>query len=146
MAEQSNEAVVRRYLAAHREHDYDTVGSLRHPDWTSEWPQSGERVRGDANDRMIMDNWPGGFPTAGDVRVVGSEDRWVMTPSLTVARIVGNGDFWWADGTASYPDGSAWYAAALLELRDGQLYRETWYFAPPLERPAWRSQWVELTR
>ena len=77
---------------------------------------------------------------------MGSEDRWVMTPSLTVTRIVGNGDSWWADGTASYPDGSAWYAAALLELRGGQLYRETWYFAPQLERPVWRSQWVELIR
>ena len=56
MAEQWNAEVVRRYHAAHKAHDFDTIGALRHPDWTCEWPQSGERVRGDANDRMIMDN------------------------------------------------------------------------------------------
>ena len=145
MGAASNEDVIRRYLAAHRAHDYDTVGSLRHRDWIVDWPQSGERVRGNANDRSIMDNWPGGLPTADEIRVVGTEDRWVMTPNLTLVRIVGSGDFWWADGTATYPDGSSWHAVALLQLRDGLLLHETWYFAPPLERPAWRSRWVEVT-
>ena len=93
MPETSNEQVVHRYLAAHKAHDYDTVGRLRHPDWTVEWPQSGERVRGDANDRAIMDSWPGGLPQAGDIRVVGAEDRWVVTPALTMVRVVGSGDF-----------------------------------------------------
>lgn len=143
MAESSNEELVHDCFEAHAKHDYDTVGRLRHPDWYQEWPQSGERVRGVENDRAIMDNWPGGLPTAGKVRVVGSEDRWVVTPAFTFHRVVGNGDAWWADATASYPDGSNWFAAALLELRDGKVYRETWYFGPPLEAPAWRSQWVE---
>jgi hypothetical protein len=139
----SNEDVVRRYLEAHRAHDYEAVGSLRHPDWTTEWPQSGERVRGHANDLAIMENWPGGLPEAGNVRVTGSEDRWVMTPVFTMVRIVGSGDFWWADGDATYPDGTKWHVAALLELRSELVYRETWYFAPPLEPPEWRSPWVE---
>ena len=104
MAEPSNEAVVRRYLAAHAAHDYDTVGALRDPDWTVEWPQSGERVRGGANDRAIMDNWPGGLPSGEGFRVVGSEDRWVTTALNTIHRVVGSGDLWWADGTAAYPD------------------------------------------
>jgi hypothetical protein len=143
MSTPSNEEIVRSYVAAHRAHDYDTVGAMRGPDWTEEWPQSGERVRGDANDRAIMDNWPGGLPEAGDIRVVGTEDRYVMTPAFTFERIIGNGDTWWADGTAVYPDGSAWFAVALIELRDARIHRETWYFAPPLEPPAWRSQWVE---
>jgi ketosteroid isomerase-like protein len=145
MAERSNEEVVRQYFAAHVAHDYDLVGTLRDADWTTEWPQSGERVRGHANDRAIMDNWPGGLPTAGNIRVVGSEDRWVMTPAFTMQRVVGNGDFWWGDGTASYPDGGSWFVAALLEVRNGKILRETWYFAPPLEPPAWRAPWVERT-
>ncbi len=134
---------MQRYLAAHTAHDYDTVGVLRHPEWTTEWPQSGERVRGHANERAIRDNWPGGPPAAGRIRVVGSEDRWVMTAAHAVHRVVGSGDSWWADGTAWYPDGSTWFVAALLELRDHRVYRETWYFAPPLDAPAWRSEWVE---
>jgi hypothetical protein len=146
MADASNEDVLRKYFAAHVAHDYDIVNELRHRDWIIEWPQSNERIRGGANDRAIMDNWPGGLPEAGSVRLVGSEDRWVMTPSFTMQRIVGSGDFWWGDGRASYPDGSSWFCAALLELRDGKLYRETWYFGPPLEAPEWRSQWTEPIR
>ena len=145
MAGPSNEEVVRRYLAAHKAHDYDAVGALRHPDWTIEWPQSGERVRGHANDKAIMDNWPEGLPDALAMRAVGSEDRWVVTPFNTIQRVVGSGDFWWADGTAAYPDGTTWFVAAILELRDSKLYRETWYFGPPLEAPAWRAAWVERT-
>jgi hypothetical protein len=143
VAGSSNEEVVHRYLAAHFGHDYDTVGGLRDPEWVLEWPQTGERVRGHANDRAIMDNWPGGLPSGEKIRIVGSEDRWVLTPSNTFHRIVGSGDAWWADGTATYPDGSTWHVAALFQLRDGRMFRETWYFAPPVEPPAWRAAWVE---
>ena len=144
MTEPTNEDVMRRYMAAHQAHDYDTVDSLRHPDWTEEWPQSGERVRGAANDRAIMDNWPGGLPQADEpFRLAGAEDRWVMTPAWTFQRIAGSGDSWWADATARYPDGSTWFAVGLFELRDGMLHRERWFFGPPLEAPAWRATWVE---
>jgi len=143
MADRSNDEVIHAYLAAHQAHDYDIVDSLRADDWTEEWPQSRERVRGKANDRAIMAHWPGGQPQAEGVRIVGSEDRWVVTPSLTLQRIVGTGDTWWADGVASYPDGSRWFAVGLFELREGKVRRETWFFAPPLDAPEWRAQWVE---
>jgi len=145
VAQSSNEETVRRYLDAHKVHDHDTLAALRDPDWMLDWPQSGERVRGSANDRAIMDNWPGGLPSALDVRAVGSEDKWVVTPFNTIQRVVGSGDFWWADGTSAYPDGSSWFISALLQLRSGKLYRETWYFGPPFDPPAWRSAWVERT-
>jgi hypothetical protein len=143
MAEPSNEEVVRRYLAALVAQDADTIGRWRDPDWTAAWPQSGERVRGHANDRAIIENWPGGPPTAEVVRLVGSEDRWVITAAFTFHRVVGGGDSWWTDATISYPDGSTWFAAVLLELRNGKVHGETWYFAPPLDPPAWRAEWVE---
>ena len=143
MAELSNEQVVRRYVAAHEAHDYDTVGALRHPDWTTEWPQSRERIRGHANDRAIMDNWPGGFPDTQTVTIVGSEDKFVLTPAYTVQRVAGSGDTWWIDGSAGYPDGSTWFFAAMIELGDGKIHAERWYFAPELEAPAWRAAWVE---
>jgi len=50
---------------------------------------------------------------------------------------------WWADGSARDAYGSTWFVAAILELRSGRLYREHSFFAPPLEPPAWRAQWVE---
>ena len=145
MAELTKEQVVRRYFDAHLRHDYDAVGELREPDWTTEWPQTGERVRGHANDAAIMANWPGGLPEGYRLRVVGSEDRWVLTGLNTIERIVGSGDSWWADGKASYPDGSTWFVSMLVELRGSKIHKETWYFAPPLEAPEWRAQWVERT-
>jgi hypothetical protein len=144
MPERSNEEIVGRYAQAQAAHDFDTVSELRHPEWTAEWPQSGERVRGDANARSMIDNYPGsGLPSFDPGRIVGSEDRWVTTPMYTIQRVVGSGDFWWGDGTVSYPDGSTWYLAVLLQLRDGKIYRETDYFGAPFEAPAWRAPWVE---
>lgn len=143
MPQLSNEDVVRAYARANEAHDADRLTELRHPDWTAEWPQSGERVRGDANMRALDEHWPGGEPEPRATRVVGSEDRWVITPGYTLQRIVGSGDFWWADGTITYPDGSTWFLALLMELRDGRVYRETVYFAEPFEAQAWCAQWVE---
>ncbi len=119
MPERSNEEIVRRYWHAHAAHDHKTVSELRHPDWLAEWPQSGERVRGDGNDRAIMDNYPGGEPHLDAThRIVGAEDRWVVTPAYTVQRVIGNGDAWWGSGIGTYPDGTD-----LALRRDGRAPR-----------------------
>ena len=59
----TNAEVVRRYFAAMVDHDYDTQAALRAADWTAVWPQSGEMVRGNANMRAILENYPGGPPS-----------------------------------------------------------------------------------
>jgi len=143
MSDQSNEAVVRAYARALGSGDQAELGRLRHAQWTSEWPQSGERVRGHANAVALDGAYPGGRPAVQPDRVVGSEDRWVMTPLYALQRIVGNGDEWWADGTIAYPDGTVWRLAMLIELRDGQILRETTYFAEPFDAPSWRAPFVE---
>ncbi len=143
MTDRSNEETVRRYVAALQANDHQTLSTLRHPDWVAEYPQSRERIRGDANERAIIESYPGGRPEPRVVHVVGNEDRWVVSPSYTIHRIVGNGDAWWGDGTIGYPDGSTWFVVALFELRDGLVHRETDYFAEPFEPPAWRAPFVE---
>jgi hypothetical protein len=143
MAETSNETVVREYATALALGDQDALGRLRHPDWVSDWPQSGERVRGHANAASLDAAYPGGRPVVSPDRTIGTEDRWVVTPLYQLQRIVGNGDSWWADGTVSYPDGSVWRLAMLVELRDGRVHRETTYFAAPFEAPDWRAPFVE---
>ena len=139
----SNEEVINRYLDAHVRHDLEQIEAFRASGWFEDWPQSNERVRGHANDAAIMANWPGGTPEAEGVRVVGAEDRWVLTPSMTYQRIAGSGDVWWAEAIGRYPDGSTWHSVGLFEVHDGQIHRETWYFGPELEAPSWRAQWVE---
>ena len=143
MPEPTNEDIVRAYVRATADGEMDRLAELRHTDWTSEWPQSGERIRGDGNMRGIVDHYPGGLPEVHTGRLVGSEDRWIMTPMYSVLRVVGSGDSWWADGTIKYPDGSTWFYVAFFELRDGKVFRETEYFAAPFEAPDWRKPFVE---
>ena len=66
---------------------------LRHPDWTSDWPQSGEVVHGSQAFRAINESYPGGAPRSALVRIVGAEDRWAVSPSQSVIRVAGAGDF-----------------------------------------------------
>lgn len=143
MAAPTNEDVVRAYTRAIVANDGDAMARLRDPDWTCDYPQSGELIRGHANDRAIADDYPGGLPEVDPGRIVGSEDRWVVTPSFTFERIAGSGDTWWVEGVARYPAGSVWHVVSMYRVRDGRIHREVTYWAAPFDPPAWRAAWVE---
>jgi hypothetical protein len=143
MTQRSNEEVVNAYLRALMDNDGVAMGALRHRDWMVDYPQSGERIRGHASDRAVADNYPGGVPDIAPQGVVGSEDRWVVSPSFTYERIVGSGDTWFVHGKALYADGSTWYVASIYHLRDGLIHHEITYWAQPFDAPDWRAQWVE---
>jgi hypothetical protein len=138
----TNEEIARRYAEASSRLDLDAMAVLRHPEWESIWPQSGERVVTNDNYRRIVDSYPGGYPTSEIERVVGAADQWVVTPSNTVQLIAGSGDFWWSEWKMTYPDGQRYFCVELIELRDGLVWRETVYWAEPFEAPGWRAQWV----
>lgn len=142
MAEASTREMVDRYAAA-LPNDQETLRALRHPDFVEEWPQSGERIRGADNMAQIDAHYPGGLPTGSTDRIVGIEDRWVMTPVFTMLRITGSGNVYTALARATYADGSIWHIAMFLEVRDDKIARVTTLFAPALEAPAWRAEWVE---
>jgi hypothetical protein len=139
----TNDEVVTRYGAAMAELDFEALARLRHADWTVLWPQSGERVHGNRAFVEIIQNYPGGMPRTEVTRIIGSEDRWVVTPGNTVLKVAGSGDFWWAEWRVTYPDGAVYLAVTLLELREGLVYRETTYWAAPFDAPDWRAPWVE---
>lgn len=143
MSDLTSEEVVREYVEASAANDQDALGRIRHPAWQAHWPQSGERVVGHRNFAEIARLYPGGTPTIRLDRLVGSEDRWVVTPANTVARIAGSGDFWWGEWQMSYPDGKVYECVTLLELRDGRIWRETVYWAEPFAAPDWRRTLVE---
>jgi hypothetical protein len=134
---------VQRYARASAANDLDELARLRHPEWTVDWPQSGERVHGNESFAEIVRNYPGGRPTTELSRIVGSEDRWVLTPGNTVLKVVGSGDVWWGEWRMTYPDGQAYNVVDLIELRDGLVRRETVYWAPPFEAPDWRRPFVD---
>ncbi len=143
MAERTSEEIVHAYMRALTDNDEAALASLRDPDWVLDYPQSGERIRGHANERGIADHYPGGLPDVDAGRIVGSEDRWVVTPSFTFERIAGSGETWWSEGRARYPDGSTWHIVSMYKLHDRRIAHEVTYWAEPFDAPDWRAQWVE---
>ena len=137
----TNRGIVERYFRAYPS-DWEAMGELRHPDFVEDWPQSGERIVGHENYRAIHENYPGGTPDSEIDRVVGTEDRLVMTPSFTPMRIEGAGDTFTVEAKAGYPDGSTTYVVTIVELKDGSVYRQRTYFAEPFEPTDWRARWV----
>ena len=141
--DRTNEEVVREYAAAAAANDLETLSALRHPDWVTVWPQSGERVVGNDAFAAVVEGYPGGKPTTVVDRVVGAEDRWVVTagqhrrPRLGQRRPLVGG---WG---MTYPDGLVYHCIDLIELRDGLVRRETVYWAPPFEAPEWRAPFVD---
>jgi hypothetical protein len=139
----TNEECVARYAAASAAHDVPALAALRHPEWSVFWPQSGESVHGSEAFAEIIANYPGGVPQTEITRIVGAEDRWVVTAGNTVLKVAGSGDFWWSEWRVTYPSGEVYLVVDLLELREGLILRETVYWAAPFEAPDWRSPWVE---
>jgi hypothetical protein len=80
---------------------------------------------------------------ADSSRLVGAEDRWVLTPTFAPLRIEGSGDVYTYVGTVRYPNGQTWQMIAIIELRAGKIARMTAWFAAPFEAPAWRAPFVE---
>lgn len=142
----TNEEIVRRYTEASMRYDFDTMDELRHPDWSTYWPQSGELVRGSSNDRRMVESYPGGRPRLVQERLIGSEDRWAVSPFGGMYRVAGEGEAWWGEWRQIYPDGTTYFTVTLIELREGKVFRETVYWAEPFEPPEWRAPFVEPRR
>ena len=138
----SNEDLVRSYVEATVAGDLEGEAAQRHAEWSVHWPQAGERVMDEASYDQIISNYPGGSPTSRVKRIAGTEDRYVATPSGTLARVGGQGDFWVGEWEVTYPDGVTYLCVDLMDLRYGKVWRETVYWAPLFDAPAWRGQWV----
>lgn len=146
----SNLQVVKRYAQALSADDFDAQDSLIHDDYVLEYPQSGERVRGSANRRAIVENYPSRIEagtTPSVDRIIGMDDEFIPRTSglgWGVLHVAGSGDEFQMTGTIRYADGQTWHMVGLLTLRNGKIWRETDYFAAPFEPPGWRSQYVEV--
>lgn len=143
MAEPSNSEKVELYWRAVNARDWDSLATLLHRDYVWEMPQSGERVHGERNNREMNQNYPAGLPEVEPLRITGTKDSWVTTPSWTVLKITGTGDDYSCESRAIYPDGSVWHAIDLFHFRDGKIRSQVAYYAPTLEPQAWRARWVE---
>lgn len=140
-------SVFEAYLRAANGRDVAALEGLFDDDFEDVYPQSGELTRGLANFRSIIEQYPGGgYAGQGTDRLVGTEDRWALTPSFTVVSIEGTGDTFTGVTRSRYPDGTDWYIVTIAQMRNGKLWRAETYFAQTFEPPAWRAAWVESAR
>jgi ketosteroid isomerase-like protein len=140
-------SVFEAFLRAANGRDVTALEGLFDDDFEDVFPQSGELTRGLANFRSIIEQYPGGgYVGQGTERLVGTEDRWALTPSFTVVRIEGTGDTFTGVTRSRYPDGTDWYIVTIAQMRNGKLWRAETYFAQTFEPPAWRAAWVEPAR
>lgn len=145
----SGRAIVERYAEAVAANDSAVTRECLHPDYVGRYPQSGEVIRGIANRLAIGENFPGQEQRrlSGSIaHIRGRDDEFVTTPSWpawTIVHLTGSGDEFTLSGTVNYPNGETWHSVMLITVRDGKIWRETDYFAPPFEAAAWRGPFVE---
>ena len=144
----SGRVIVERYAAALAANDSAMTRECLDPDYVGRYPQSGEVIRGIANRLAIGENFPGQEErklsgTIDEIR--GRDDEFVSSPSWTIVHLIGSGDEFTLTGTVTYPNGETWHAVIIITVRGGKVWRETDYFAPPFEAPAWREPFVERT-
>jgi hypothetical protein len=96
-------------------------------DFSTEWPQSGERLTKQAMLRMSE--------TYGE--------QTGTNPTFTYKRMLGGGDLFVVEATIDYGDGVPVSYVGIGEVRDGKIAKMTEYFANPFEAPAWRADFVE---
>jgi hypothetical protein len=96
---------------------------LRHEDYVMEMPQSGERIRGRENMRAFQEAYPN-------------------PPTMRLRRVIVRENLWVVEWVSDY-GGRIYNGVAIVELRDGKMFRDTRYYAEPFETPGWRARWVE---
>lgn len=136
-----------RFVEAINRLDFDALEEIIDPDYVGFYPQSGERFRGFGAFRAQLEHYPGGLiSNSSDVRnakVIGDEERWVITPGYTVLPLTGP-ERYTTVARSQYPDGSKWHIISIVEVRDGRIVSSETYFAPEFEPPEWRRGLVEI--
>lgn len=121
----NNKQIIENFWATMRTNDFYAVAQLLHDDFTLEWPQSGERIRGRDNFAALNTNFP-------------AEGKW----RFTINGIVAENDVVVSDVTVT--DGKRVDRAITFStVRDGKIWRQVEFWPEPFEAPAWRAKWVE---
>ena len=139
--------VLERMTEIMRTGQLDRLEEVLSPDFIQEIPQSGDRVRGIANFRKVLESMPGmgATPALGiqsNPYVFAQESHYMMTPTFNVVKVDG-GDQAASYVKVAYPDGSQWYIVTFTTVEQGKVSRRVDFFAPFFDAPAWRADWVE---
>jgi ketosteroid isomerase-like protein len=124
MNEARNRATIEALVAAINARDLRALHNVFTEDVVMEWPQSGERIRGEKNRQEIYIRFP-------------------SLPRVTPRRTTGSGDVWVLEASLDYGDGDPYQAVFVFRMRDGKIASETAYWSKPFPAPEWRAPWIE---
>jgi hypothetical protein len=122
MDDQRVRAALERHWDASDANDFQVEHEIYREDAELHYPQSGERICGRRNiqeSRFLQPN----------------------QKRFTVQRIIGEGDLWVTEFVLRY-DGRPSFAVSIMEFREGQVARETQYFADPFDPAPSRAHLV----
>ena len=120
----SGRDVLERILDATERHDIEALRPLMHAEIVGEWPQSGERFTGPDNAIGAMTATEQKPDIAGEPRIVGTGDVWVLMLPLRY-------------GTDPY------HYVGVFELDEGRLRHVTEYFGAPFPAQEARAKFAD---
>jgi hypothetical protein len=124
MGDAESRAAIEALVDAINRRDLRALERVFTQDVVLEWPQSGERINGEANRREIHERMP-------------------SLPTITPWRITGTGAHWVLEAAHDYCDGAPYFGVFVIETRGGLFARDTTYWSQPFPTPEWRAPWVE---
>ena len=122
--ELSNREVVEEFMAAGDRGDLAAMSALLHEDMVMEFPQSGERFTGRANAAGAMEVQEVKPEPAGEGRMVGEGDTWVVMMPLRYGE-------------------DLYQYVGVLELESGRIKRGTGYFAAAFPAQDYRARFAD---
>ena len=118
-------AALQRHWAASDVNDFDAEHAIYAEQAVLEYPQSGERIRGRRH-------------------IQASRMAQPDAKRFSVRTLRGAGDLWVSELAVRYGE-RLFHVVSIMEFDDGQVQRETQYFAEPFEPGPSRARWVEPT-
>ena len=119
--------IVNEYWRLMGTNEFQSVGAVLAPEFTLEWPQSGEVIRGSENFSRINSEYPAHGPWSFAIdRLVYSESEAVTDVTVTDSVVVAR-------------------AVSFFYVNDGKIHRIVEYWPDPFPAPANRSHFVEMS-
>ena len=123
MADDDVQRALEMHWAASDANDFDTEHRIYRNDAMLEYPQSGERIR-------------------GRDRIQASRMAQPNAKRFTVRRISGADNLWVSELVLTY-DSQPSHVVSIMVFENGEVVRETQYFADAFDPGPSRAQWVE---
>ena len=123
----NNKHLIEDFWIIMNTNDFHAAANLLHDDYTLEWPQSGERIRGRHNFVLINSYYP-------------ADGKW----TFRINHILADGDTVFSDVMVS--DGKRHDRCITIStVKDEKIWKQIEFWPEPFPAPEWRAMWVEKT-